>query len=60
LYTGVPSESDRLKAAIDAAANALQSALLLAARLEAEHADLRSAIERAAKALAALKPREDR
>ena len=48
--------SDRIRAAIDEAANALQAAVLLAAQIEDEQRELRRAIERAARALAALKP----
>ena len=48
--------TDQIRAAIDAAANALQTAVLLAARLEVDQTELRRAIDRAAMALAALKP----
>jgi hypothetical protein len=48
--------SDPVKAAVDQAANALQAALLLATKLEEDHAELRRAIDRAARALATLKP----
>lgn len=45
------------KAAIDDAANALQIAVLLAARIEADQEELRRAITRAARSLAAINPR---
>ena len=45
---------DRIRAAIDEAVNALQEAVLLAAQIEAEQRELRGAIDRAARALAAL------
>ena len=51
--------SDPVRAAIDGAANALQTAVLLAAKLEADQVELRRAVDRAARALAALKPRRD-
>jgi hypothetical protein len=47
------------RAAIDAAANALQAAVLLAAQIAADQHALRQAIDRAARALAALKPSEE-
>ena len=47
-------ELDRIAAAIDEAVNALQAAVLLAAQIEADHQTLRQAIDRAARALAAL------
>jgi hypothetical protein len=47
-----------LRAAIDAAVNGLQSALLLAAQIERDQAELRRALDRLARALAALKPKE--
>ena len=52
--------TDPIRAAIDAAANALQTAVLLAAKLESDQAELRRAIDRAARALATLKPSADR
>ena len=52
--------TDPIRAAIDAAANALQTAVLLAAKLEADQTELRRAIDRAARALATLKPSRDR
>ena len=52
--------NDRIRAAIDEAANALQTAVLLAAQIEADQRELRRAIDRAARALAALKPTTDR
>jgi len=52
----VATDPDR--AAIDAAVNALQAAVLVAATLEADHAALRHAIDRAAHALATLTPKE--
>jgi hypothetical protein len=52
-------DRDPIRAAIDDAANALQTAELLAARFEADHAALRQAIDRAARALAALPRRTD-
>ena len=48
--------TDPIREAIDAVANALQTAVLLVARLEADQAELRRAIDRAARALATLKP----
>lgn len=53
-------DSDRIHAAIDEAVNALQTAILLAAQTEAEQRELRRAIDRAARALAALTPKTDR
>ncbi len=50
--------SDSEKAAIDAAVNALQAAVLLAARMEADQRELRDAIDRAATTLAVFKPKE--
>src|SRR5712692_10040077 len=47
---------DPFKRPIDEAANALQAAVLLAASIERDQRELRSAIARAARALAALKP----
>ena len=52
--------TDPIRAAIDAAANALQMAVLFAAQIEADHRELRRAIDRAAKTLATLKPKEER
>jgi hypothetical protein len=40
-------ENDRIRAAIDKTVNALQTAVLLAAQIEAEQRDLRRAIDRA-------------
>ena len=51
-------DSDRIHAAIDEAVNALQAAVLLAAQIEAEQRDLRRAIDRAARALASLTPKD--
>ena len=48
--------TDPIREAIDAAANALQTAVFLAAKLEADQAELRRAIDRAARALATLRP----
>jgi hypothetical protein len=48
----VPNEPTH--AAIDEAVNALQSAVLLAAQIQADQQTLRRAIDRAARALAAL------
>ena len=45
---------------IDGAVNALQAAVLLAARMEADQRELRDAIDRAATTLATLKPKEER
>jgi hypothetical protein len=45
--------------AIDEAVNALQAAVLLATKLEADQSDLRAAVDRAAQALARLKPDQD-
>jgi hypothetical protein len=45
-----------MKAALDAIANALAVAVLLASRLQADHAELRRAINAAATALSSLKP----
>ena len=53
-------DSDRIRAAIDEAVNALQSAVLLAAQVETEQRELRRTINRAARALAALTPKRDR
>lgn len=50
---------DWIHAAIDEAVNALQAAVLLAAQIEAEQRELRGAIDRAARALAALAPKTD-
>ena len=50
--------TDRIRAAIDEAANTLQTAVLLAAKLERDQAELRRAIDRAAKALATLHPQQ--
>ena len=47
-------ERDQIAAAIDQAVNALQSAVLLAAQIEADQRTLRRAIDRAAHALSAL------
>ena len=52
-------ENDRIRAAIDEAVNALQTAVLLAAQIEPEQRDLRHAINRAARALVALTPTKD-
>lgn len=49
---------DRLQAALDALANSIAVAVLLAARLEADRAELRRAIDAAAAALNTLKPKE--
>ena len=49
-----------IRAAIDAAVNALLTAVLLAAQLEADQAELRRAIDRAARAFAILRPSTDR
>jgi hypothetical protein len=51
------SMTDQLRTAIDEAANALQIAVLLAAQLDTDHRELRRAIDRAARALASLKPK---
>ena len=48
--------SDPIRVAIDAAVNALQTAVLLAAQIDADQRELRRAIDRAALALAQLKP----
>ena len=53
-------DSDRMPAAIDEAVNALQAAVLMAAQIEADQRELRGAIDRAARALAALTPKTDR
>jgi len=45
---------DRIAAAIAEAVNALQAAVLLAAQIEADQQRLRRAVDRAARALAAL------
>ena len=50
--------TDPLRTALDDVANAMQAAVLLAARLETDQTELRRAIDRAARALAALKPKE--
>ena len=50
----------RMQVAIDDAVKALTAAVLLAARLDADPRALRQAIDRAAPALATLKPKEDR
>jgi hypothetical protein len=47
--------TDPIREAFDAAANALQTAVLLAARLETDQTELRRAIDRAARALAKVK-----
>jgi hypothetical protein len=47
-----------IRAAIDEAANALQTAVLLAAQLERNQAELHRAIDRAARALATLHPEQ--
>ena len=52
-------ERDRIAAAIDEAVNALQSAVLLAAKIEADQQTLRRSIDRAARALAALTRKGD-
>lgn len=52
--------TDPVRAAIQTCADALAAAVLLAVKLEADHAELRRAIERAAHALATLKPKEER
>jgi hypothetical protein len=49
----------QIAAAIDEAANALQSAVLLAAQIEADQHALRRAIDRAARALVALTRKTD-
>ena len=46
--------------AIDPIRAALAAAVLLAARRQADHAELRGAIERAAQALTTLTPKEER
>jgi len=51
----MPTDAER--AAIDATVNALQIAVLLAARIDADHEELRRAITRAARSLAALAPK---
>ena len=53
-------DNDRIRAAVDEAVNALQAGVLLAAQIEAAQRDLRLAIDRAARALAALRPKRDR
>jgi hypothetical protein len=45
-----------IRAAVEECADALAAAVLLAARLGADHADLRRAIDRAARALATIQP----
>ncbi len=45
--------------AIDAAVNALQVAVLLVARIDADHDELRRAIVRAARSLATLRPKRE-
>jgi hypothetical protein len=50
--------TDPRGAAIDAAVNALQAAVLLAGQIEMDQAELRRAIDRAAQSLAMLKPKE--
>jgi hypothetical protein len=50
-------DAGRIRVAIDHAANALQAAVLLAARIEADQRELRAALDRAARALTALAPR---
>jgi hypothetical protein len=52
--------TDPIQAAIDEAVNALQTAVLLAAQIEADQRELRRAVDRAAGALASLKPSTDR
>jgi len=51
--------NDRIRAAVDEAVNALQTAVLLATQVEADQRALRLAIDRAATALSALKPTTD-
>ena len=50
--------TDPEQAAIDAAVHELRIAMLLAARIEADQAELRCAIERAAPELASFKSKE--
>ena len=52
-------EPDRIAAAIDEAVNALQSAVLLAAHIDADQQTLRRAIDRAARALVPLTRKAD-
>ena len=52
--------TDPIRAAIDEAVNAFQTAVLLAAQIEADQRELRRAVDRAARALPALKPSADR
>lgn len=52
--------SDALRAALDTVVNAVQAAVLLAARIEADQMALRAALDRAAAALTTLKPQEGR
>jgi hypothetical protein len=56
----VVATDPRMQVAIDDAVKALTAAVLLAARLDADPRALRQAIDRAAPALATLKPKEDR
>jgi hypothetical protein len=55
----VSVERDPLAVAIDEAVNALQSAILLAAQIEADQQTLRRAIDRAARALADVARRQN-
>lgn len=48
--------NDQVRTAIDEAVNALQTAVLLAAQIDADQRALRHAVDRAARALATLKP----
>ena len=48
-----------IRGAINKAVNTLQTAMLLAAQIEADQRELRPGIERAAQALAALRPTTD-
>jgi hypothetical protein len=50
-------DASRNRVSIDNAANALQAAVLLVARIEADQRELRAALDRAARALTALAPR---
>ena len=50
--------TDPVRAALDEVSNAIQSAVLLATRLDADQTELRRAIDRVARALATIKAKE--
>ncbi len=57
MHVCMPNDAE--KGAIDAAVNALHVAVLVVARIDADHDELRRAIVRAARSLATLQPKRE-